>query len=148
MHFWNSPFIIPLAGILVAIVAIVSGSIERSHSRSIKAEERMAMIARGMSIEDIDRLLNTKAAPGEPDAQKDPLRARAGVRRAGIVLSSVGVGLILLGLALEAILNVREVLACSAAGLIPLAMGIGFFIDAHLQKREMERLGLEPPHQV
>lgn len=145
MHAFDTPFIIPLAGILVAIVAIVAGAFERAHTRNIKAEQRMAMIARGMPIEDIDRMLNSNAGSGDPGMQKDPLRTRAGVRLTGIILSSIGVGLILLGLALEVILNVREVLACSAAGLIPLAMGVGFFIDYAMQKREMERLGLEPP---
>jgi hypothetical protein len=145
---FNSPFIIPLAGILVAIVAIVSATIGQAHARSIKAEQRMAMLARGMSVEDIDRLLNTKGEPGEPGPQKDPFRSRAGIRLTGIILSSIGVGLILLGFALEVILNVREVLACSAAGLIPLAMGAGFFIDYYMQKREAERLGLEPPRPV
>ena len=44
---------------------------------------------------------------------------------------------------LTAILQVREVLAVAAAGLIPLAIGIGFFIDYNLQKRELSRFGLE-----
>jgi len=142
-----SPFIIPLAGILVAIVAIVSGTFSKVHTERIKADERMAMIARGMSIDDIERVLNTRGVSGTEGSPADPLRARSGTRVAGVVLSSIGIGLILLGIALEIILNVREVLACSAAGLLPLAMGIGFFIDYAMQRREMHRLGLEPPHQ-
>jgi hypothetical protein len=74
---------------------------------------------------------------------KDPLRSLGNARRAGIVLVSVGVGLILFFLVLTAILQVRPVLAGAAAGLIPLAIGIGFFIDYNLQKRELSRFGLE-----
>jgi hypothetical protein len=37
----------------------------------------------------------------------------------------------------------RDVLTVAAAGLIPLAIGIGFFIDYNLQKRELSRFGLE-----
>ncbi len=34
-------------------------------------------------------------------------------------------------------------LACSAAGLIPLSIGIGFFVDYRLQARELAHFGLE-----
>jgi hypothetical protein len=44
---------------------------------------------------------------------------------------------------LAAILDVRAVLAVSACGLPPLAIGIGFFVDYALQKRELTRFGLE-----
>jgi len=37
----------------------------------------------------------------------------------------------------------RDVLAGAAVGIIPLAIGIGFFIDYNLQKRELSRFGLE-----
>ena len=36
-----------------------------------------------------------------------------------------------------------RLLTVSAAGLIPLAIGIGFFVDYALQKRELARFGLE-----
>jgi hypothetical protein len=35
------------------------------------------------------------------------------------------------------------VLAGAAVGLMPLAVGIGFVIDYHLQKRDLSRFGLE-----
>ena len=34
-------------------------------------------------------------------------------------------------------------IAVSAAGLIPLAIGVGFLVDYNLQKRELSRFGLE-----
>jgi hypothetical protein len=74
---------------------------------------------------------------------KDPLRSLGNARRTGIVLVSVGAGVIVFGFVLTAILQVREVLAVSASGLIPLAIGIGFFVDYGLQKRELARFGLE-----
>jgi hypothetical protein len=40
-------------------------------------------------------------------------------------------------------LNERDVLAGAAVGIIPFAIGIGFFVDYNLQKRELSRFGLE-----
>jgi hypothetical protein len=64
-------------------------------------------------------------------------------RRTGIVLVSVGIGLTLFFITLSYIVGERDVLAGAAVGIIPLAIGIGFFIDYHLQKRELSRFGLE-----
>lgn len=141
MEIFRSPLIIPLGAFLVAIVAIVSGIWSQAHHVRVKAEQRMAMIARGMSIQEIERLLGTTDDEVRP--AKDPLRSLGNARRAGIVLVSTGVGLILFFLVLTEILQVREVLSGAAAGLIPLAIGIGFFIDYRLQKRELSRFGLE-----
>jgi hypothetical protein len=46
-------------------------------------------------------------------------------------------------ISLYVILNERDVLAGAAVGIIPLAIGIGFFVDYNLQKRELSRFGLE-----
>jgi hypothetical protein len=139
-NFAFSPFIVPVAGCLVGIVAIISGVWFEAQQRRNKAEQRMAMIARGMPIAEIEKLLGTG---DEEKRVKDPLRSLGNARRTGIVLVSVGVGLILFFVVLTAIVQVREVLAGAAAGLIPLAVGIGFFIDYNLQKRELSRFGLE-----
>src|ERR1017187_8801019 len=144
MGAFASPFIIPLGAFLVAIVAIVSGAVSQAHARRIKAEQRMAMLHSGMTVEQIDQVLRPSTAYGEElEKIKDPLRGLGNTRRAGVVLVSVGVGLVLFGLVLTSILQVREVLTVAAAGLIPLAIGIGFFIDYNLQKRELSRFGLE-----
>jgi hypothetical protein len=136
-----SPFIVPVAGCMVGIVAIVAGIWLEGHKRRMKSEERIAMIARGVPLAEIEKMLG--AGDEEKPSVKDPLRSLGNARRAGIVLVSVGAGLILFGLVLTVILQVREVLAVAAAGLIPLAIGIGFFIDYNLQKRELSRFGLE-----
>jgi hypothetical protein len=138
---FNSPILIPLGGLLVGIVAIVAGIWSAAHQTRIKADQRMAMLARGMSVAEIEQLLGS--GEEEKKAPKDPLRSLGNARRTGIVLVSVGIGLIAFFLILTAILQVRAVLSGAAAGLIPLAIGIGFFIDYNLQKRELSRFGLE-----
>jgi hypothetical protein len=146
---FDSPFIIPLAGMLVGVIAIVSSFMGQAHSRRLKAEQRMAMIARGMKSEEIALLLGEASDDDRPTPRvKDPMRSLANARRAGIVLCSVGIGLVLFFCVLASILGVREVYSGAAVGLIPIAIGIGFFIDCHLQKKEMARFGLEldPPH--
>jgi hypothetical protein len=138
-NFAFNPFTVAVAGCLVAIVAIVSGIWLDGLKRRMRSEERIAMLARGVPLAEIEKMLGDEEKP----PVKDPLRSLANARRAGIVLVSVGVGLILFFLVLTAILHVREVLAGAAAGLIPLAIGVGFFIDYNLQKRELSRFGLE-----
>ena len=141
MNFLMSPYIVPVAGCAVGAVAIVSGIWFEAQQRRNKADQRMAMIARGMPIAEIERLLGT--GEEEKRTPKDPIRSLGNARRAGIVLASVGAGLILFGLALTVIVQDRDVLTVAAAGFIPLAIGIGFFIDYNLQKRELSRFGLE-----
>jgi hypothetical protein len=106
----------------------------------------MAMLARGMSIDDIERVLGQVREEERPP--KDPLRSLSNARRTGIVLVSSGIGLIVFFITLTIIVRERDVLAGAAAGLIPLAIGIGFFVDYNLQKRELSRFGMEiePEH--
>jgi Flp pilus assembly protein TadB len=141
MEVFTTPFIIPLGAFAVAIVAIVSGIWSDAHNKRVRADQRMAMLARGMSIEDIEKVLGK--ANDADRAPKDPLRSLSNARRAGIVLVSSGVGIILFFLTLAAILHAHEVLSGAAVGLIPLAIGIGFFVDYNLQKRELSRFGME-----
>jgi Flp pilus assembly protein TadB len=143
--FWVSgaPVIVPLGAFLVAIVAIISGIVGQAHARRIKAEQRMAMLQRGMTVEQIDLLLKSTTDDGEEVKTKDPLRSLGNARRAGIVLVSVGLGIVLFGLVLAVIETDHETLIVAACGLIPLCIGIGFFVDYGLQKRELARFGLE-----
>ena len=68
MDFWTSPFIVPVAGCAVGAVAIVSGIWFEAQQRRNKAEQRMAMIARGVPIAEIERLLGSgdEPTPSEP----------------------------------------------------------------------------------
>ena len=140
MNFIFSPYIVPVAGCLVGIVAIVAGIWLDGHKRRIKSEERIAMISRGVPLVEIENMLG---AGDEKPPVKDPMRSLGNARRTGIVLVSVGVGLTLFFITLSYIVQERDVLAGAAIGIIPLAIGIGFFIDYHLQKRELARFGLE-----
>jgi hypothetical protein len=139
---WHwSPLMIPLGAFVVAIVAIVAGIAGEGHRQRLRAEQRMAMVARGMGAEDIDKLLGKASDDAKP--MKDPLQSLRNTRRTAIVLISSGVGLILFFLLLTWIVNEHDVLSGAAAGLIPLAIGVGFAIDYHLQKRDLSRFGLE-----
>ncbi len=141
MEAFNSPFIVPIGAFAVAIVAVVAGIWSQAHAVRVKAEQRMAMLARGLPVAEIEQLLGSGAE--EKRAPKDPLRSLSNARRAGIILVSSGAGLMLFFFALTAIIGQHEILSGAAVGLIPLAIGIGFFIDYHLQKRELSRFGLE-----
>jgi hypothetical protein len=147
MEVFTTPFIVPLGAFAVAIVAIGGGIWSQIHARRVRAEQRMAMIARGVPIAEIEKLLGS-ATEEEPRPPRDPFRSLSNARRAGIVLVSSGIGIMLFFITLTIILNVREVLSGAAVGLIPLAIGIGFFIDYNLQKRELSRFGMEiePDH--
>lgn len=133
--------IIPVVAMLIPIVAIIGGIWSHMHQTRVNADQRMAMIARGMSPEEIERFLGKPGEEMRPP--KDPLRSLGNARRAGIVLVSVGVGIIAFFLLLTAVIGRHQILAGAAAGLIPLAIGIGFFVDYHLQKRELSRFGME-----
>ncbi len=141
MDAFHSPFIIPLGAFAVTIVAIVGGIWSDTLNKRIRADQRMAMLARGMSIDDIEKVLGKVKEEEHPP--KDPLRSLGNARRAGILLVSFGIGVICFFVTLCVILEKRPVLAGAAAGLVPLAIGIGFFVDYNLQKRELSRFGME-----
>src|SRR5260370_38432349 len=88
-----SPFIVPVAGCMVGIVAIVSGIWLDGHKRRIKSEERIAMISRGVPLAEIEKLLGSGSE--DKPAVKDPLRSLGNARRTAIRLVSVGIGLTL-----------------------------------------------------
>src|ERR1700760_3765546 len=99
------------------------------------------MVARGMSVGGIDRLLGKKNDDAPPN--KDPIPNQANTRRTAILLISSGLGLIFFFAVLAWIVSEHDVLAGAAVGLIPLTIGAGFLIDYKLQKRDLLRFGLE-----
>lgn len=139
----TAPMMIPLAALGIGAIAIVGNIITGTHSQRLRAEQRMAMVARGMKPEEIATLLDNPAERERDGEIKDPMRTLANCRRAGIILCSIGFGLIVFFVILAQILAVREIYSGAAAGLIPLAIGIGFFIDYTAQKRDLARYGLE-----
>ena len=136
---WHlSPFMVPLGAFVVGIVAIVAGVAGGGYKQRLKTEQRLAMLARGMSAGDIEKVLSA-----EGRSAKDPLQGLASTRRTAIVLISTGIGVMLSFLVLAWIVNDHEVLSGGAFGLIPLSIGVGFFIDYMMQKRELAHFGLE-----
>ena len=156
MNFLNTPFIVPVVALLLAAVAVVSSAVSRAHAQRLKAEQRMAMVARGMKAEEIAMLLDQN--PEELEARnareallgratrRDPMLRLLAARRTAIILCSVGVGAILFFMVLAHIESDHEIYSGAAAALVPLAIGIGFFIDYRLQKRDYEamRANAEP----
>jgi hypothetical protein len=107
--------------------------------RRTRSQERMTLLARGMSIEDIERLQRQV----QNEDASDPVRTMNNIRRAAMILFGCGVGIVLFGLLLAAILQMRVLLIVAAAGLIPVAIGVGFWIDYKMQARDLARFGLE-----
>jgi hypothetical protein len=141
VEIWSTPFIVPVAGCAMVLGLGVAGIYSEIQSKRLRAEQRMAMIARGIPLEEIEKLLSKGGDIDRP--VRDPLRSLAIARRTALVLISSGVGLVIFGLLLAVILQVREVYAAPAAGVIPIAIGIGFLVDYKLQARELARFGLE-----
>ena len=85
--------------------------------RRLRTEERLAAIARGVSI------------PMEPE-----LSQAARSRRAGILLTSAAIGYTI---AFALIARAEpDAWVAAAFGVIPLAVGLGFFVDANLIRRD------------
>jgi hypothetical protein len=87
--------------------------------RKLKSEERLAAIARGVDI------------PVEPE-----LNQAARSRRAGILLVSGALGYILAFGLIAQIQRNPDVWTAAALGMIPLAVGVGYFVDWKLINRD------------
>jgi uncharacterized protein DUF6249 len=88
--------------------------------RKLRSEERLAAIARGVSV------------PMEPE-----LTQAARSRRAGILLTCGAVGFIVaLGLIAQ-IEHEPDTWSAAALAIIPLAIGIGYFVDLTLIRRDL-----------
>jgi hypothetical protein len=122
----------------VAIVGIISGAVSQAHSRRMKAEERMALIARGLPIAEIEKLMGSDNNSDER-LPRSPVGRMRGSRTTALILMGVGLGLTLFGAMLTAIEHDHEVLVVAAVGVIPLLIGVAFFVDYRLQKAEIER---------
>ncbi len=87
--------------------------------RKLRSEERLAAIARGVDI------------PMEPE-----LTQAARSRRAGILLVSGALGYITTFGLIAQIQGDRDVWTAAAFGIIPLAVGIGYFLDWTMIRRD------------
>ena len=89
--------------------------------RKLRTEERLAALARGAQI------------PVEPE-----LTQFARSRRAGILLVSGGLGFMAMFAVIAKVVGEPQALAAAAFGILPLAVGIGYFLDAALIHRELK----------
>lgn len=89
--------------------------------RKLRSEERLAALARGTQI------------PMEPE-----LSPYARSRRSGILLVSGGLGFMLMFAMIARVVNEPQTLAAAAFGILPLAVGIGYFVDAALIHRDLK----------
>jgi preprotein translocase subunit Sss1 len=85
----------------------------------LKTEERLAAIAKGVSV------------PMEAD-----LSQAAKSRRAGILLVAGAVGYIVTFGLLAVILQERETWVAATLGIVPMAVGIGYFVDWTMIRRD------------
>jgi hypothetical protein len=146
-----SGILIPIVALLIPIVAIIAAAFNQAQQRRLRADQQMAMIARGVPLAEIEAFLQRVEPVDNNDRPiKDPVRSLGNARRTATVLISLGIGLIVFFLIFGCIFLTHidheagwVFIAVSAAGLIPLAIGIGFLFDYNLQKRELSRFGLE-----
>jgi len=89
--------------------------------RKLRTEERLAALARGAEI------------PMEPE-----LSQYGRSRRAGILLVSGGLGFMIMFAAIARIVGEPNTLVAAAFGILPLAVGISYFLDAALIHRDLK----------
>src|SRR5690349_6652476 len=87
--------------------------------RKLRSEERLAAIARGVDI------------PVEP-----ALNQAARSRRAGILLVSGAIGFIVAFGLIAQVQADRDIWTVAALGIIPLAVGVGYFVDWRMVHRD------------
>jgi hypothetical protein len=134
-----SPFVVAVAGCIMILGLGCFGIYSEMDQKRLRSQERMTLLARGMSIDDIERLQRQV----QTEDVADPVRTMNNIRRAAMSLFGSGVGIFVFGLLLSAILQMRVLLIVAAAGIIPIAIGVGFWIDYKMQARDLARFGLE-----
>ena len=138
----HSPFIVPVAGCAMIGSIVVAGIWSGVRTKEIQSHERLARIAQGLPVEpEWDAEMLRKATTAGAPAPKPYGRPSdgAGAHRAGMMLCSIGAGLMVFFIFLSIVLRDRDVMSGAAAGILPLAIGIGFFIDAKHRKQEYDR---------
>jgi hydrogenase-4 membrane subunit HyfE len=134
MYWSASPFIVPVAVFAMVLGIVIVVNIYNYQVRKLKSEERLAAIAKGIPLPpDVEAEFPVSADRGAATAR--------GLRTGGIACISVGVGLALFSFFLTWIVQEHDVLAVAAAGLIPLAVGVGLLVDYALRTRTAKAEG-------
>lgn len=138
MNWAVSPFVIPVAAFALVLGIVIVANISNYHTRKLKSEERLTAIAKGIPLPP-----DTDSDYTEMDMRDrgSPMSIARGLRTGGIVCVSVGVGLALFGVFLAWIVQEHDVLAVAAAGLIPLAIGVGLLVDYALRAKPAKAEG-------
>jgi hypothetical protein len=115
-----------MGGELIGLVAVILGMgvplgalYTYYRVRKLRSEERLAAIARGVEI------------PLEPE-----LTQAARSRRAGLLLVSGALGYIMSFELIAQVQADRDIWTVAAFGIIPLAVGIGYFLDWSMIRRD------------
>jgi len=111
--------IVGLVAVVLSLGIPMAGMYTYYRVKKLRADERMAAIARGAAVP-----FETEVTP----------MARS--RRNGILLVSGAIGYIATFGAIAGIVHDPDTWAAAAFGFIPLAVGIGYFIDFTLSRRE------------
>lgn len=141
MSAFDSPFIVPVAGCAMILGLGAAAIYSEMRNKELRSQERIAMLNRGVPLADIERMIVSFS--DDEKKVRDPLRSLSIARRTAVVLLSIGVGLVIFGIMLEAILHVRETLVVCGVGVVNVCIGIGFLVDYTMQKRELSRFGME-----
>jgi hypothetical protein len=111
--------IVGLVAVVLSLGIPMAGMYTYYRVKKLRADERMAALARGVTIP-----FETEVSP----------EARS--RKAGILLVCGALGFMATFGAIAGIEHEPDTWAAAAFGLIPLAVGIGYFIDFTLGRRE------------
>jgi hypothetical protein len=109
---------IGFAAVVLAFAVPLAGIYAWYRVRKLRTEERLAAIAKGVSV---------------PIAEELPPHARS--RKAAILLIAGGLGYTLTFMWLARFES--DAMQAAVFGIIPISIGIGYFIDAVLVQREM-----------
>ena len=110
--------IIGLAAVVMPLGIPIAALYNFYHVRKLRTDERLAALARGASI------------PMEPE-----LSEQARSRRSGILLTAGALGYIMTFATLARFNS--DVWMAVPFGIIPLAVGVGFFVDSALIRRDV-----------
>jgi hypothetical protein len=146
MHIFFSPFIIPVVAMLIPIVAIISGVVSKMNADRLRMEERLALLARGLPVEEVERILAPpdqamlRGAAAGGGRAGSAARTAQQIRLTATILICCGLSMAAFFAMLAPLVQEREVYAGAIAGVIPFGIGIGFLIDYGVRKRELARL--------
>ncbi len=111
--------LIGLVAVILSLGIPIAGMYTYYRVRKLRTEERLAALARGVEI------------PMEPEGNQ-AMRSR----RLGILLVAAAIGFVLTFGLIAHVTGEPETWAAAAFGFIPLAIGVGYFIDSVLVRRE------------